>query len=279
MNGSAHDYARLSSVEQEALEEMLSAFALGALLETEAEDVARHLSACPQCRVRAEELATTAGLLAVACDDVEPSPTLRTRLLTAVDAERRAGPAIDGQRAPAAWGAPSTRPGAEPPPPPLAWRDPGARREQAGTRWAWALPMAALLLVSIGLGVWGVQLQRELERQGEVLTLYQDARHTWRLAGSGPAAEATATLVEPTAGRPLLVTQGLPNLPASQAYQVWVIRNGQPASARVFPAGAGGQLVGELEQGLQDVSTVAVTVEPAGGSAVPTTPVVLAANL
>ena len=66
MNGSAHDYARLSPVEQEALEEMLSAFALGALLETEAEDVARHLSACPQCRVRAEELATTAGLLAVA---------------------------------------------------------------------------------------------------------------------------------------------------------------------------------------------------------------------
>ncbi len=112
-----------------------------------------------------------------------------------------------------------------------------------------------------------------------MLALYQDARHTWRLAGSGPAAEATATLVEPVAGRPLLVTQGLPNLPASQAYQVWVIRNGQPTSARVFPAGAGGQLVGELEQGLQDVSTVAVTVEPAGGSPAPTSPVVLAANL
>jgi anti-sigma-K factor RskA len=60
---------------------------------------------------------------------------------------------------------------------------------------------------------------------------------------------------------------------------VWVIRNGQPASAAVLRPGAEGQQKVELEQPLSGAQTVAVSVEPAGGSPSPTGPIVLAGNL
>jgi len=277
MNGSAHDYARLTPAEQEVLDEQLAAYALGALSESEVADVARHLAGCAACRQRVAGLASAVALLPLACDEVEPSPGLKGRLLAAAEAERRAAPAPDGPAAPRAWGAASRPPG-QPPPPPAAWRERRAR-PAGGVSWRWALPTAALLLVSIGLGAWSLHLQQEVEGQSDLLARYENARQTWRLAGSGPAAGATATLVEPVSGRPLLVTQALPPLPASEAYQVWVIRDGQPSSAGVFPPGAGGQLLGELDQSLEGASTVAVTVEPAGGSPGPTGPIVLAANL
>jgi anti-sigma-K factor RskA len=77
----------------------------------------------------------------------------------------------------------------------------------------------------------------------------------------------------------MLLLQDLPRQPASRTYQVWVIRDGPPASAAVLPPGADGQQVVELQQDLDGVHTVAVSVEPAGGSPSPTGPIVLAGNL
>src|SRR5689334_12528097 len=84
MNGAPHDYARLSAADQGALEEVLAAYALGALGEAEARDVAQHVVGCPACRARAADFATTVGLLPAAGEEVEPTPALRTRLRAAV---------------------------------------------------------------------------------------------------------------------------------------------------------------------------------------------------
>jgi anti-sigma-K factor RskA len=172
----------------------------------------------------------------------------------------------------------STAASATPTEPP-ATRQVTAGRPARAAAWRWALPTAALLLLSIGLGAWSLQLQRELARQREIVGVIQNARQIWQLGGAGPAAQATGMLVEPATGPPLLLAHDLPALPASQAYQAWVIRDGRPISARVFPPGAGGELLGELSQDVAGASTVAITVEPAGGSAGPTGPIVLAANL
>jgi anti-sigma-K factor RskA len=279
MNGSAHDYTRLSAAEQAALEEVLAAYALGALGEAETAAVGVHVAACPACRSRAAGFTTTVGLLPEAYDDVEPAPELRSRLLVAVRTARADTATVEPAPLPTDRRPDRTAAPAAPTESPATGRTTGARPPRARPGWRWALPTAALLLLSIGLGAWSMQLQRELERQREIVGIYQNARQLWRLDGAGPAAQATGMLVEPATGPPLLLAHDLPALPASQAYQAWVIRDGRPISARVFPPGAGGELLGELSQDVAGASTVAITVEPAGGSPGPTGPIVLAANL
>jgi anti-sigma-K factor RskA len=279
MNGTPHDYTRLSAAEQAALEEALAAYALGALGEAEATAVETHVVGCAACRARAAALTTTVGLLPAACDDFEPPPELKARLLAAVQTARADTATAAPARPPADRARDRSAAPAAPTELPATWQGPTARPRRGAPGWRWALPTAALLLISLGLGAWNIQLERELGREREVVAVYQNARQIWRLAGAGPAARATGMLVEPAAGAPLLLAHDLPTLPASQAYQAWVIRDGQPISARVFPAGAGGELLGELSQDVAGASTVAITVEPAGGSAGPTGPIVLAANL
>jgi anti-sigma-K factor RskA len=254
MNGQAHDPARLTAAERERLEETLASYALGALADTEAQDVARHLTTCAACRALAAELGTAAALLPLACDAVEPAPDLKGRILAAVEAER------EGPRQPS--GLPL------PPEPPTA-REPGAGpvrpRSRPWTRTPWTLATAALLLVCLGLGAWNLQLRQERSRQAEQLALYQTARQTWALAG--------------TSAVPLLLVRGLPPPGPDRSYQVWLIRDGRPASARVLPAGAGIERPIELEQPLTGAQTVAITNEPAGGSPGPTGPILLAGEL
>jgi anti-sigma factor ChrR (cupin superfamily) len=50
MNGTAHQWARLSDEARQALEETLAAYAVGALPDAEAAIVVEHLALCLECR-------------------------------------------------------------------------------------------------------------------------------------------------------------------------------------------------------------------------------------
>ncbi|MYR94522.1 MULTISPECIES: zf-HC2 domain-containing protein [unclassified Streptomyces] len=67
----------------------VGAYALGVLGRADAFRFEEHLEECPQCRVRARELAPVAARLAVARPVVRPSPGLADRLMEAVAAGRR----------------------------------------------------------------------------------------------------------------------------------------------------------------------------------------------
>ncbi|MET9927499.1 MULTISPECIES: zf-HC2 domain-containing protein [unclassified Streptomyces] len=67
----------------------VGAYALGVLGRADAFRFEEHLEECPQCRVRARELAPVAARLAVAGPVVRPSPGLADRLVAAVAAGRR----------------------------------------------------------------------------------------------------------------------------------------------------------------------------------------------
>jgi anti-sigma-K factor RskA len=273
MNGTPHDPTRLSPQALEALEETLAAYALGALPQPEAEAVTRHLAGCAACRTVTADLTDTVGLLAAAPVPVEPSPDLRHRILATAQAEQQSGVPPDSPTVPTAPPAPVPFPGPAAPP----GRPTTARR--AATWFPW-LAAAAALLVSLGVGVWNAQLQNELRQQAAVLDLYESARQTWALAGTAEAPAAHGLVaVPPGGGRPVVVLQDLPNQPSSRTYQVWIIRDGQPVSAAVLRPGQEGQQRVELQQDLAGVQTVAVSVEPAGGSLSPTGPIVLAGNL
>jgi hypothetical protein len=149
------------------------------------------------------------------------------------------------------------------------------------------LPLAALVLVTIGMGWWNLMLQERLraqqaalEQQDRFIAAVAAGGHVVALAGTDRAPGARGELVQPAGGGPpLLVVHGLPELPPNRVYQVWVIAGGRPASAGLLrPGGATTPMV-TLERDLTGVQTVALTVEPAGGSPGPTTPIVLAGEV
>jgi anti-sigma-K factor RskA len=76
-----------------------------------------------------------------------------------------------------------------------------------------------------------------------------------------------------------VVTTGLPALPPGKVYQLWLI--GKPAitSAGLLPPAKDGQTPPVLATGVVKGDTLGLTVEPAGGSAQPTTTPILALPL
>ena len=72
------------------VEELLGAYALGALSDAERARVEEHLPTCTEHQVAAEELRQVTPLLALTVDEREASPELRQRILDAARAERDA---------------------------------------------------------------------------------------------------------------------------------------------------------------------------------------------
>jgi anti-sigma-K factor RskA len=121
----------------------------------------------------------------------------------------------------------------------------------------WAVAAVAAC-VAIGLGVWNISLHNQLS----------DARSTAieRL----PVAGLQGSVVVGSGGTAALVAFHLPAAPPGKTYQAWVIPNGKsPAPAGLFKGGAGATFV-PIDGKVVTGSRVAVTVEPAGGSAQPT---------
>lgn len=77
-----------------------------------------------------------------------------------------------------------------------------------------------------------------------------------------------------------LEAHGMHALPAGKVYQAWYIRPGAaPTAAPVFVPNSSGDASVELPVGAEKGLTIAVTVEPAGGSKAPTTKPFLVASI
>ncbi|MET0418226.1 MAG: anti-sigma factor, partial [Actinoplanes sp.] len=86
------------------------------------------------------------------------------------------------------------------------------------------------------------------------------------LVSGGRVTVATSRLRD--AGVIMLAADGAPA--PGQVYQLWTIRSGTPASAGVLDAGQSTTV--RIVDGLPGASNVGVTIEPAPGSATPTSP-------
>jgi anti-sigma-K factor RskA len=86
------------------------------------------------------------------------------------------------------------------------------------------------------------------------------------------SAGGTASVVVSRAERELIVTTaGLHPLPAGKVYEAWLINPRQTRSAGLLPVPRGGRTRPVLATGLAPGDALGLTVEPAGGSAKPTT--------
>ncbi len=226
------------------------AYALHALDRQEEREVEALLSRSPGLREEVTGLADTAVELGLALRAEEPPADLRARLLAAVATTPQLH--TDPARAPEPPVAPVTS---------LAWY-----RRPVGA----LLTAAAAVLVVAGVAT-GAGLVQSAASASQIAAIAaaSDARHTTApIAGGG-----TARIVWSDAlGRSGMRLTGVPALDLGRTYQLWYIHGATARSAGVVAASGDVMLTGSFRPG----DTIGVTVEPAGGSAVPTTKPILA---
>ena len=246
----------MSPMNEDRFHELKDAYVLGALPEDERVDFEEYLGSHPEHHAEIEELGGLAGMLAFAPPDHDPSPELRAKVMDVVEAESGL-PRMSRLRSSSGSG------------------------RYAGVR---NLALAAAAVLLIGLLSWNVLLQGEVQdlqgqvsesqtRQEQAETPRSDER-TIQLEGSWAEQGTQAEVARMDDDRVILVAENLPSVPEDRTLQVWVIRRDVPQPSGLFEP-SGNMAATAVTNSLKEGDTIAVTVEPAGGSDQPTTDPVL----
>lgn len=236
------------------------AYAAGALPDGEREEFESHIATCSQCEQEVRELQETAALLGLAAS-APPPPALRARVMAEIAETRQLPPLLSQQR---------TAPDA-----PIPLRRPESRLRR------WTLTAAACLAVfTIGLGAYAAQVQRELSdlrKQAEQVTAVQTAADARSITASSRGAVATVTASR-KANQLVFVSRGLSDPREGRTYQLWLIGKDGPQPAGTFEP-ASGRHEARILTNISDAVKLGITEEPDGGSAAPTTPVLMAIDI
>jgi anti-sigma-K factor RskA len=237
---------------------LTGAYALDALEEFERRQFEAHLAECPDCAREVAELRATAARLGTAVVE-QPSDDLRRRVLGQIATTRQEAPITARPAAPRS---------------PRGWV----------TRMTAAVAAVAVA-AAVALGVLVIRTQDQLSQAqaqyGPIATVLaaRDARvATTTLPGVGSA----TILASHSLDRAVLLVSGMPAPPAEHTYQAWLIGNtGLPRPAGLLTvtgtAVAPPPLL--LVGGLDKATVLKITVEPAGGSAQPTTSPIMSVSL
>lgn len=244
--------------------ELIAAFALDALPAEEAEQMRAHIETCERHASELANLRAAAAALALTAETTDAPAALRNSIIAAAARSPQDDPAL---------------PPSNQQPRPIRADD----GQSAGTvrravsRLSWA-PLAAAAAVIVALAIWNVTLLRSDDGGGE-----------GALAVSGPvrltsieAADGGSGFVAyfPESGQALFVAGGLQPLDTREAtYQLWAIVDGQATSLGLLDATSDGSVAAAVRLDDPAGSTLAVTVEPPGGSEQPTSAPILQARL
>jgi Anti-sigma-K factor rskA len=218
----------------------------------------RHLQRCQSCasEVRGFREVATALAFAVA---VEPPPELRDRVMVAVARTRQQPPEIRTHVRP--------------------------RRSRGWVPWVPWLSGAvatAAIVAAVIFGFAQAHTQAELNQaqaQNEAIASVLAAPDA-QLLTSTTTKGGVAVVVLSAEKRQLVVsTAGLPALPAGKVYQLWLIGTVKIVSAGLLPPAEAGKTAPVLASGIVAGDKLGLTVEPAPGTAQPTTTPILALPL
>ena len=220
-----------------------AAYVLGALEDHELDAFRTHMAHCAVCRDECGTFQAVADALPMAAPQVPTPRRLRRRVRRNADAD-----ATDAYARPRATRIPL--------------------RDRYALASAPALAAAAATAVIAVAGLGGLALSQG----GHATTRTVDAS----VVGSNGSASLTLA-----AGCAELVVRHLPGPPAGKIYQVWLKRGDRPPAptSALFSVTAAGAGSADVPGDLRGVSQVMVTIEPAGGSAVPTSAPVIVAQL
>ena len=258
---------KLTRASQRDEHTLAGAYAMDAISAADRERFERHLAGCEECAQEIASLRETTAVLGSAT--AEPLPAgLKERIMAAAAVTRQQPPADETEPVPLAhgkWARTGTWFRS------LAW--PGRLTLAAG-----AAAAAAVVAAAVVFGVSNGSMQQQLDQaqassqQIAVVLTAQDAHMTTgTVAGGG-----TATIVMSHSRHALVFTaQGLHALPASRGYELWLTGPAGTRSAGMLRAGSHGMTGPVIASGLRPGDHLALTDEPADGSAHPTTSMML----
>jgi anti-sigma-K factor RskA len=214
-------------------------YALDALDTGDAKRFERHLARCADCAQEVAGLRETAARLAGAAA-IQPPEQMRDAVLAAAASSRQA--------------------------PPLRQLARRVRAAPARLRIAVAATgMAALVAVAVVFGLASsdangrlTQAQRDSQAIAAVLTAKDATMMSGRVTGGG-----SATIVMSHARQALVFTaQGLPALPGTSGYELWLIGPGGVRAAGMLPASVHGMTGPVIAAGLRQGDHLMLSVEP-----------------
>ncbi|MEU8891994.1 anti-sigma factor [Streptomyces sp. NPDC048442] len=238
------------------LHTLTGAYALHALPDEERAAFERHLAACPPCTREVAELAATAARLGRAMTETPPAH-LKEQVLRRIATERQEGP-LTVRRTP-----------------------PRTRYGRSASRFALAACVAAAAAFG-GIAVWQHEVAKDARQQAQAVQGRAEALAAVLAApdakvGTGRLAEGASgtVVVSRSRNQAAFVASGMPEPPAGKVYQLWFNDGGSMRAAGLMNPAARTDAV-LLSGPVGKASGMGITVEPAGGSAAPTSaPLVL----
>ena len=243
-------------------------YATDALTADERARYEEHLATCPDCRDEVAGFQDTAALLAAAAATTPPAD-VRSRVLAQVAATRQDPPATSDDRPqPAEPVAPAAADTVVPFARPTRKRVP---------RWLLAAAAALLVVGGIGVLVAGRDTGSVTEAEQVAAVLARSDARIITLKGED---RAPLKLVwSPSQGEGALLADDLAAIDEDKTYELWAIADGEPAQVALFRPDERGVVRTHFTTDLRSADAVGVTVEPAGGSDAPTTPILLSSTV
>jgi anti-sigma-K factor RskA len=237
------------------LHSLAGPYALDALeAGSERDRFTRHLSRCQSCAAEVKGFREVATAMAFAAAAEAPAE-LRDRVLTAAARTRQLPPEV--------------RTHAQP------------RRSRTRVPWVpWlsGVVATASIVVAVLFGFAQAHTRDELNQikaENQAISLLLSAPEAKLLTHTVTHGGVATVVLAADRHELAVVTTGLPALPAGQVYQLWLIGKPKIVSAGLLPAAKNGQTPAVLATGVVKGDTLGLTVEPAGGSAQPTTTPIL----
>lgn len=221
------------------IHKLTGAYALDAVDDIERATFERHLAECEDCRTEVASLRETAALLAESAA-VSPPPSLRDAVLSGVSQVRPLPPIVA-------------------PPKRAAW---------------FSLLVAAALVAILGIGAavwqpWAPSDTGSLTAAEQVLQAPDAQRVEVDLGDAGRAAVVRSKSV----GKAVITTEDMASAPDGKVYELWLeSADGDMVPAGLMPDEPNATVV--LEGDAASAKAAGITVEPEGGSAEPTLPIV-----
>lgn len=254
------------------IRELIAPFALGVLEEPEAGVVSEHLGECGFCSNLAREASEIAHSVGYSVAQ-RPAPAgSLERLMAVIQRGRQPEPAVTPAPAMAASEGPRTS---------LARRIYGLFERLAGPALA---PLAASLLVVLGLAGWNLSLMTELRSERRdvdslqsrlaqqthaLLMMTSQTTITRPLRGTAMAPSAQVHLImDDETNAAMLMASRLPPLPRGYVYQVWLGRQGarMPAGKMWVDEEGDGECNLQLDASVHSYDSAWITMEPMDGT-------------
>lgn len=277
-------------MDHDAIAELSGAYALDAVTRDEARTVEDHIAGCPACAAIVAEMRGTVRVLPLSCESVDPSPSLKRRILELAGAELKAETRL--RRNAQSASADLSR---------------FSRQEKPMWTRYWGAIAAAVLLIAAGFGVGTMQarsaaashmaeMQAQAAQTQEQLAFARaayaeiaaDAKNVhgvvadvahgkiWDMRGGTGARKWHCMFVQPPNRKNATLIASVPPAPHGMKYQAWIIHKGTLHRAPMLPAGVA---MIEMPMPLEAGDIVAFSMEPPEGSAHPTGPFMMEQTL